>query len=298
MLSIQYFDYYFDIMANNLIVYNMQKKYIPYLLLAFVLITLTIFLLEKKSLLFNKEGSNISNTQESQNENAFLLEGYPIKEVPLYKLREVSSNKYYINFDPINISTFGDKNFSYYNVVFYTESSQSEFLEYYKNLFDEEIVEEYPSPDMVKGNIGKYRVTAAHYDSNDTAYIQVYLPNEEFTEGNMYFDPFPSLFEEDSMFIEHENSYGLLNQLGGQIEYTKYFTVIDSGDQNKDGEDDVDEFSVLIEKYEEKYKEKTEYKYDLENHLMSWEEDGYSVKVSFTRDHGRVYLNIRSSMDI
>ena len=214
--------------------------------------------------------------------------------MPLYKIREVSSSKYYINFDPKNISYFDDTNYTYYNVVFYTDASQSEFLSYYKELFDKEYVEEYVNPEMVKGYVGKYRVTAAHYGSGDTGYVQVYLPNEEFTKDNKYFDSYPDLFEEDSMLVEHENSYGLLNQAGGQTEYTRYFTVIDSGDRDKDGKDDVDEFAVLISKCENIYKDKLNY--TMEGEQMSWEDGGYKITVSFSKDHGRVYLNIRGAI--
>jgi hypothetical protein len=170
-------------------------------------------------------------------------------------------------------------------------------LDYYKDLFDEEILDEYPMPDMVKGYVGRYMVTASHYDSENTAYIQVYLPDDEVTKKNPYFKTYPDLFEEDSMFVEEENSYGLLNQVGGQTEYTKYFTVIDSGDMDEDGIDDVDEFNVLLSKYEDMYKGKDNYSYDSENSLLSWEEDGYIVRLSIARDHGRVYLNIRGSIE-
>ena len=171
-------------------------------------------------------------------------------------------------------------------------------MDYYTELFDKQYDEDYRPSGMVKGYIGKYRVSATHYavdEYDNTAYVQVYLPNDEFTKENKYFDTFPELFEEDSMFVEHDNSYGLLNQLGGQTEYTKYYTVIDSGDQDDDGEDDVDEFGVLMSKYVALYEEKPNY--SLEGTLMSWEEDGYLVKVSFNRDHGRVYLNIRGSIE-
>lgn len=227
----------------------------------------------------------------------YLLDTYPLKEVPLYKITRVESSKYYINFDPRNTSYFENTNFIYYNVVFLTDATQEELLDYYTKLFDKPYDEDYSSSDMVKGYIGKYRVSAAHYGAEDdnTAYVQVYLPNDEFTKENKYFGTFPDLFEEDSMFVEHENSYGLLNQLGGQTEYTKYYTVIDSGDQDEDGKDDVDEFGVLLSKYAALYKDKPNYA--LEGDLMSWEEDGYLVKVSFSRDHGRVYLNIRGSIE-
>ena len=242
----------------------------------------------------NDDIDSSNNTSDEKQEFDYLLEGYPEVDVPLYKIREVSSSKYYINFDPKNISYFDDTNYTYYNVVFYTDASQSEFLNYYKELFDKEYVEEYANPEMVKGYVGKYRVTAAHYGSDDTGYVQVYLPNEEFTKDNKYFVSYPDLFEEDSMLVEHENSYGLLNQAGGQTEYTRYFTVIDSGDRDKDGKDDVDEFAVLISKYENIYKDKLNY--TMEGEQMSWEDGGYKITVSFSKDHGRVYLNIRGGI--
>ena len=242
----------------------------------------------------NDDINSSNNTSGEKQEFDYLLDGYPKADVPLYKIMEVSSSKYYINFDPKNISYFDDTNYTYYNVVFYTDASQSEFLNYYKELFDKEYVEEYANPEMVKGYVGKYRVTAAHYGSDDTGYVQVYLPNEEFTKDNKYFVSYPDLFEEDSMLVEHENSYGLLNQTGGQTEYTRYFTVIDSGDRDKDGKDDVDEFAVLISKYENIYKDKLNY--TMEGEQMSWEDGGYKITVSFSKDHGRVYLNIRGGI--
>lgn len=276
---------------------NKTLKYIIFFLI-FVLIGVGVFLIVKNMGNDDKKenGDDVNTVVSDDSKLEYLLEGYPIDEVPLYKLKEVSSSKFYINFDPKSTSSFDDKDFSYYNVVLFTEASQSEFLDYYKNLFDKEIVDEYPMPDMVKGTIGKYRVSAAHYDSYDTGYIQVYLPNSEFTKINKYFDKYPDLFELDSMFVEHENSYGLLNQVGGQTEYTKYFTVLNSGDQNNDGIDDVDEFGVLINKYQDLYKGKEGYAFDNKTGLMTWEEGGYSVSVSFSRDHGRVYLNMRGSM--
>lgn len=275
---------------------NNKKKYITVvgiLILLILLLFISVKFLDRGSTK-NDDINSLNNTSDEKLKFDYLLDGYPEADVPLYKIKEVSSSKYYINFDPKNISYFDDTNYTYYNVVFYTDASQSEFLSYYKELFDKEYVEEYANPEMVKGYIGKYRVTAAHYGSEDTGYVQVYLPNEEFTKDNKYFDSYPDLFEEDSMLIEHENSYGLLNQAGGQTEYTRYFTVIDSGDRDKDGKDDVDEFAVLISKYENIYKDKLNY--TMEGEQMSWEEGEYTVKISFSKNHGRVYLNIRGGI--
>ena len=275
---------------------NNKKKYITGIGILILLILL-LFISEKfldRGSTKNEDINSLNNTSDEKLKLDYLLDGYPEADVPLYKIREVSSSKYYINFDPKNISYFDDTNYTYYNVVFYTDASQSEFLSYYKELFDKEYVEEYVNPEMVKGYVGKYRVTAAHYGSGDTGYVQVYLPNEEFTKDNKYFDSYPDLFEEDSMLVEHENSYGLLNQAGGQTEYTRYFTVIDSGDRDKDGKDDVDEFAVLISKYENIYKDKLNY--TMEGEQMSWEDGGYKITVSFSKNHGRVYLNIRGGI--
>lgn len=276
---------------------DMQKKYIIYILLVLLLIVGGIYVFKNRESIFNSKESNQVTKDNSEKELDFLLSGYPIEEVPLYGVSKISSCKLYNNWDPNNTSIFDDTEFSYYNVVLYTDASQDEFLDYYKGIFDEEVVDEYPMPDMVKGYIGKYRVTAAHYDSDSTAYIQVYFPKEEVSKENMYFDTYPDLFELDSMFVEHENSYGLLNQVGGQTEYTRYFTVLNSGDQDSDGKDDVDEFGVLISKYQGLYSGKEEYEFDESTGLMKWKEDGYGVVVSFSRDHGRVYLNMRGSME-
>lgn len=274
-----------------------KSKYLIYVLIGVVIIALIVISVKyfgNDSSESKKESKE--NTVIDNQEMDFLLDKYPIEQVPLYIMTKVSSSKLYNNWDLKNISVFDDKEFSYFNIVFYTQASQTEFLEYYKNLFDEEIVDEYPMPNMVKGNVDKYRVTAAHYGSDDTGYIQVYFPKNEVTKENTYFETFPNLFEEDSMFVEHENSYGLLNQSGGQIEYTKYFTVLDSGDSDGDSIDDVDEFAVLIAKYQGLYSSKDEYEFDNSTGRMSWVEDGYNVVVSFSRDHGRVYLNMRGSI--
>lgn len=184
---------------------NKNKKYIL-LILLILLIALVGLLLVKN---FDKEDVNSKNKRTNNvvnedTEQKFLLEGYPIEEVPLYKLTKISSNKYIVGMDPSITSPFYEKDFNYYNVVLETEASQSEFLEYYKNLFDKEYVEEYPSSDMVKGFVGEYRVTAAHYDSYNTGYIQVYLPKDEFTKINKYFGTYPNLFELDPIFVEGE----------------------------------------------------------------------------------------------
>jgi len=266
----------------------MNKKSGIILILIIILVALGIF--------FSKNKSKITTSSLStsdKNEQSYLIDGYPIKQVPLYKLDEVSSNKIFVNTDPGNLSGFDESNFAYYNVVLYSDASQEEFLSYYKNLFDSQIVEEYMSPDMVKGKIGQYKVSAAHYGSGNTGYLQVHLPiyNDESVEK--YFLDFPKIIETDSRLIEHEKSYGLLNQKGGEIEYTKYFTVVDSGDQNNDGIDDEDEFLQLEEKYKNDYSGKPEYSYDQESGTMRWKDNDFDATLVVSKDHGRIYLMLR-----
>jgi len=246
----------------------------------------------------NKKPKTIVPTQTStdKKEQSFLIDGFPIDKVPLYKLTKVSSSKIFINTDPENISTFDDKNFAYYNVVFETEATQKEFFDYYKNLFESLIADETESREMVKGKIGEYRVSAAYYGENKTGYIQVHLANYQDENLNKYFIDYPEIFQPNEKLIEHEKSYGLLNQKGGEIEYTKYFTVIDSGDQNNDGKDDVDEFLELETEYKKQFQDKPEYIYDEESETIKWKDGEYDLTVSFSRDHGRIYVMLRKKL--
>jgi len=278
----------------------MNKKNIIILILLLVLGGFLFFVFKGKSK-SNIVENNSKKTEgavgvNDENKPSFLLEGFPIDKVPLYKLEKVSSNKIFVNTDPKNISTFDDKNFAYYNVVFYSDASQEEFLNYYKNLFEKQIVEEYQSPDMVKGAIGEYKVSAAHYESDKTAYLQVHLPDYQDINIEKYFVEYPDIFKTNEYFVEHEKSYGLLNQKGGEIEYTKYFTVIDSGDKNNDGKDDVDEFKLLEEKYREEFKNESNYQFDEKNKTLKWNQKDYEINLAITPDHGRIYLMLRKNM--
>ncbi len=244
--------------------------------------------------------STVTETEQStkpitDNQPTFLLDGYPSDSVPLYKSSKVSSNKIFVNTDPKNSSEFDETNFAYFNVVFETEASREDFLNYYQNLFESQITDEYQNQDMVKGVIGQYKVSAAHYGSK-TGYIQVHLPNYLDQSVEKYFSDFPSIVHTDSSLIEHEKSYGLLNQKGGEVEFTKYFTVVDSGDQNKDGADDVDEFLLLQEKYQQQYQDKPEYSFDETQGTMKWRDGDYEATLSLSRDHGRIYLMLRKKM--
>ena len=269
----------------------MNKKSGTILIFILILVALSIFFSTN-----NPKTTTPSSPTNDKNEQTYLINGYPLDEVPLYKLDEVSSSKIFINTDPKNISDFEETNFAYFNVVLYTEASQEEFLNYYKNLFESEIVEGFKPDDMVKGKIGEYRVSAAHYGSDNTAYIQVHLPDFQSEALNQYFVDFPEILTTNPTLIEHEKSYGLLNQKGGELEYTKYFTVIDSGDQNNDGVDDIDEFLILEEDYQKQFEDKSEYSYDQESGTMKWRDGDFESTLVISRDHGRIYLMLRKPL--
>ena len=229
-------------------------------------------------------------------EQSYLLDGFPIDKVPLFKLSKVSSNKIFVNTNPGNLSEFDENNFAYFNVVFDTDATQKEFFDYYKGLFESLIADDSENREMVKGKIGEYRVSAAYYGEEKTGYIQVHLPNYQDESLNKYFTDFPDILPVNSTLVEHEKSYGLLNQKDGEIEFTKYFTVVNSGDKDNDGKDDVDEFLGLESEYKKQFEGMPEFAYDEKSGAMTWSDREYESSLSISRDHGRIYLMLRKGM--
>ena len=271
----------------------MNTKKLILTIIVIVPAVLLFFVLQNKTKSTNTAQTSSPPTKDKQ---TFIVDGYPIDKVPLYKLTKVSSNKIFVNTDPKNLSEFDENNFAYFNVVFETEANQDEFFDYYKKLFNNLIADDSENRQMVTGQIGEYKVSAAHYGSGNTGYIQVHLPKYNDEKIEKYFIDFPKILELNSNLIEHEKSYGLLNQKGGEVEYTKYFTVIDSGDQDKDGKDDIDEFLILEEEYQKLYKDKPEYLFDQKTGKMSWKDGELESTLSISRDHGRIYLMLRKKI--
>lgn len=271
----------------------MNKK-VAIVIVSILILVVLVFLVLKPDA---KSTDSNATLNKSKNEPTFLVDGYPIDKVPLYKLGKVSSSKIFVNTDPKNKSEFDETKFAYYNVVFESSASKDDFLNYYKNLFESPITDEYPNSNMVKGKIGQYKVSAAHYNSDDIGYIQVHLPDYSDDNLDKFYLDFPKVVEPNSSIVEHEKSYGLLNQVGGQTEYTKYFTVIDSGDKNNDGQDDVDEFSVLEAEYKNQLSNKPGYIYNEKGGTIKWQDGKYDSILSISRDHGRIYLMMRKSIN-
>lgn len=269
----------------------MKKKYfIGFIFVILLILAAVLFVRFRND---DQSGSNTNIADKNQQDN-FLLPEYPIAEVPLYQLVKIDSSKIFVNNDPDNLSLFGDVNFAYFNVVFRSEATQETFLDYYRNLFDQQITEEFDNSNMVKGIVGPYRLVVYHYGEG-TGYIQVYIDNNEILDK--YFNDFPKILEVSSSLVEHERSYGLLNQSGGEIEFTKYFTVINSGDQNNDGQDDVDEFAMLEEKYKTQYQNEQNFIFNDTDNSFSWHKEGFDVSLTLSSDHGRVYLMLRKNFD-
>lgn len=240
----------------------------------------------------NTQSSSSQNLKEDKPtqtsvEKTYLLENYPLETVPLYKMKMISSSKFFVNKDPLNNFGYFGTPVNYYNVVFETEATPSELIQYYRSLMNE-VNEELISDEKIEGRIGKYKVSASHYGNNpkNYAYLQVYLPVEEYKPENQYFEKFPKVVEIDSEWTEYESSYGLLNQKGGEEEYTMYFPLV--------GEDI--EIDSLINTYTEKYQNKNDFSYDEKSGLMKWEESGNSIYLTFSKSHKRIYLMIRWSI--
>lgn len=231
--------------------------------------------------------TKVSDRPQEIDKNNYLLEGYPLDIVPLYKEKMVSSSKFFVNDDPQGFGGYFGNPVNYFNVVFETEAPASELLGYYRSLMSE-INEDGVSDERVEGRIGKYKVSASHYGNNpqNYAYLQVYLPADEYQQSNRYYQDYPEVVEVDEAWSEYESSYGLLNQKGGEVEYTQYFPLPpEDEDRNK-----------LIASYQEKYQQKEGYSFDEKTGLMRWKEGEYSIAMTFSKGHGRIYLMIRKPM--
>ena len=273
----------------------MRKKIIFALIIFLIAALLGLsFIKKQKNTASQTENKQAATDKTKANELDFLIAGFPIQEIPLYQLLKISSSKVFVNTDPKNSSLFDDQNFAYYNVVFDSSASQADLLAYYQKIFTEQLTE-LSSQERVVGKIGPYRVTVSHY-GDKTAYLQAYLADYQDARLAQYFATFPNVFEfNQTLLSEGERSYGLLNQKGGEIEYTKYFSVHDSGDQNNDGQDDLDEMALLIKEAQEQNAQKTNYTFDEKTATMQWLEQDFATTLVFEKNHQRLYLMLRKS---
>lgn len=238
--------------------------------------------------------SGIGTKSETTHDGAsdFLLSGYPSDTVPLHGMTRLQSMKYFVNDDPKSFRGFTGTSVNYYNVVFDTDLTRDDILGYYRSLMEKSYPEE-SSDTMIVGRIGKYVVSAA-FRGEKTVYLSVYLPDDEFRKENPYYDGYPSdLVEIPVTWIEHENSYGTLNQRGGQTEYTRYF-VLDE-EASADGTE-TNPFTDLYNRLKERYASQADFVANDGQHMLSWESEGYEITLTFSEDHGRIYLMIRTAL--
>lgn len=240
-----------------------------------------------------ERGDNNEVSSENISEKEYILEGYPKESVPLYKNTRIESNIFFVNVDGTYYGYFkdnGEAGINYYNVVFETTASQEDFINYYRSLMSE-VLEENSTDSQVYGMLAGYEVSIAHR-GGDTAYLQVYLPS--FTQENPYSTDYPSdIVDIDQNLIEQENSYGKLNQVGGQVQYTKYFVLSDDYDEELDEEEP---FSDLYDIYLEKYSDRENFSSDNEEKVLKWKDGEHEITLNFYEGHGRLYLTIRKPL--
>lgn len=269
-------------------------KRVIFALIVFLLVTALLgFLYKQYGFGFGSIGKNSEPSADNagansadQTEKVFMLDDYPLEEVPFFESVSVSSIKFFVNDDPQNFNDYFGQPVNYYNVVFETEATPEELFAYYRSIMDEEHEDKFRPPTQIQGKIGKYKVSASHYGNNpqNYAYLQVYLPSEEYQPENPYYGDYPKVVEIQSNWAEHENSYGLLNQKGGEVEYTQYFSMPENIDE-------------IIAQYQEKYQDQPEYTFNPDTGAMSWKNDKNKIILTFSKDHNRIYLMIRQPMD-
>lgn len=244
---------------------------------------------------FTGKGSTTSETIQSMGDEQYVLDGYPMKEVPLFENTKISAMKYIVNQNPQNIGGYFGLKMNYYNVVYKTDKSAETILAYYKSLMSE-TSSEFSNSNRVVGKIGKYLVEASHYgEDTEDVYLQVHLPGSEFSETNKFFSSYPETITVNSNWIEYENGYGRLNQVGGQIEYSAFYEI--RSNYLEESKLTVKEaLTDFYKEYKEMYSDKTDLKaYDSEQRL-TWKDGENSNTVVFKEDHGRIYLNTRKPL--
>lgn len=228
---------------------------------------------------------SVSNTAPTKQDGTvrFILDDYPIEIVPLHKMIDIQSSKFFVNHDPKNNHEYFGQPVNYYNVVYKTEATPEQTFAHYRSLMTNQNTDSVPE-EQVQGQIGKYKVSVSQYETNpDTVYLQVYLPTDEYQQANRYYTHYPDLGLVDETWANYESSYGLLNQKGGQVEYTQYFALPLNSD-------------VLIDAFKAKKQTMQNYAFNEETGTMQWQEEANTVTLTFSKQHQRIYLMIRRPM--
>lgn len=273
----------------------MNKKFLMpvVVIIAFFAVVVIAFTQNKKAPMSGGETIITNKVADTAvDDSQFVLTGFP-ESVPLYGLEEISSFKFFVNDDTSSTYLYGGP-VNYYNVVFETNVSRTKLFAEYKEIL-ESIDSEESSESKLVGMIGQYQVSVSQYSEDSTdVYLQVILPSADYQKENSYFSDYPKVVTIDPSWVEKESSYGLLNQLGGQIEHTQYFILDESLVPTEAASEP---FAYFYNQYAEENKEKENFEKNDEDLSMSWNQDQYEVTLSFSKDHGRVYLMIRQPMN-
>lgn len=275
-----------------------MKKQIIYLLACTLFILIGFLVFNYLNRTRTKESESIigesthSNSLETQEVDSFLLADFPT-EISLYNLEKVESSKFFVNDDASSSYLYGGP-VNYYNIVFKTSANKTELFNYYKSKFDSINIEESSDSKLI-GTVGEYTISISQYsETSETAYLQVFLPASQYQKENKFFSEYPNLILLNESWIEKESSYGLLNQKNGEIEYTQYFTL----DTTKLGSDITETpFDHFFNQYSELYSGKDNFEKDSDNKMLSWTDQDYTITMTFSQDHGRIYLMLRKPIN-
>lgn len=225
-------------------------------------------------------------------DHRYLLDGFPVDIVPLYKAKKVTSNKIFVRTDKYGSSPFGDANYTYYNVVFDSDASQQDFWKYYSELLQVESINTWENvSDQIKWTVWNYKVTVSNYEN--VGYIKVFLTDYKSEDVEKFFLSIPNIIDDTEMLIKREKTYWLLNQVWGQIEFSEYYDIVNSGDQDGDGKDDINELEVLKQQYQKQLWEEQNFSFDESTGRMTRKEWDVDFTMTVSSSHNRVYLMMR-----
>lgn len=199
--------------------------------------------------------------------------------------------KYFVNEDPVNFEGYFGKRKQFYNVIFSTSAKKTDLFSYYRGLLTEENSEN-TNPNKIEGRVGDLKISVAQY-SDDRVHLELHDGATRQQEDNPYYGNYPEIVMIDSSWIMYEISYGKLKQNNGIEEYTQYF-AIDTGKLDEASKQNP--MRSMYEKYASIYSEKPMYQSNPETGTISFTDREYSVAISFTEDHGRIYLMIRKPL--
>ena len=209
-----------------------------------------------------------------QDFEAYLLTGYPEREVPLINSLAIDQCHFSVRNDPQWIAVEGGLR-NFYHVVYYTKSIQTDVLSFYKDKMSS-IDDEFTFGDQVQGIIGEFKVfvTTTVDKRNVTVYVTVDLPKESLVEVNPFFSDYPAdLIEVEPVFTTYEQNYQVSSSGNGRIVYANYYEmpVVEQ---------------EFFDYYRDRYKDKESFQISDTGHI-TWKDGQYAVSLFYMKDFKR-----------